>query len=258
MFGPLSPQTTPAQVLGSEWHRLCRKAAHALMWRSPVKRYAAARSVAIRFCQAAAGGPPPRTAALRSLLLAVVIVALCSWCASPPSGPSSTAAGVRQAIQGAGAPGVAGVHRTVRARAACSCPRHPVLHRQPFAYGRGWSAVVRGGAGNPASVVRVFVRAIGGQPLAVVEAAWLRRLLSKLDQRPFATVFLLRTILMAAPAVNYSLALSSLRFPLYFAGSAAGLAVPLVVLWRSTAYCFIDHRCAAIRSAKSLRSCSLR
>jgi uncharacterized membrane protein YdjX (TVP38/TMEM64 family) len=179
-------------------------------------------------------------AALRLLLLAVVIVALLLLVRFSAVGTHLTAAGVRQAIQGAGAPGVAAFIGLFALGQLAHVPGILFFTASLFAYGRGWGFVVSYVAALVSvSISFAFVRAIGGQPLAVVEAAWLRRLLSNLDQRPFATVFVLRTILMAAPAVNYSLALSSLRFPLYFAGSAAGLVVPLVVL--SAVYGVLFH-----------------
>jgi uncharacterized membrane protein YdjX (TVP38/TMEM64 family) len=76
------------------------------------------------------------------------------------------------------------------------------------------------------SVVFVVVRVIGGQPLATVTQPRVRAILARLDRRPILTVALLRLFLWIAPPVNYALALSTVRYRDYAAGSALGLAPP--------------------------------
>jgi uncharacterized membrane protein YdjX (TVP38/TMEM64 family) len=76
----------------------------------------------------------------------------------------------------------------------------------------------------------VVVRAIGGQPLAAIKQPRVRALLDRLDRRPILTVALLRLIMWVAPALNYALALSSVRYRDFAIGSAIGLALPMALL----------------------------
>lgn len=99
-----------------------------------------------------------------------------------------------------------------------------------LAWGRGWGYVISlGAAVVSVSVSFTVVRAVGGQMLAEIRQPWLRRMLDRLDARPFATVVALRTVLWMAPALNYGLALSRVRFGPYVVGSLIGLAVPLAL-----------------------------
>jgi uncharacterized membrane protein YdjX (TVP38/TMEM64 family) len=76
------------------------------------------------------------------------------------------------------------------------------------------------------SLVFVVVRTIGGQPLATVTQPRVRALLAQLETRPILTVALLRLFLWLAPPINYALALSTVRYRDYAAGSALGLVIP--------------------------------
>lgn len=88
--------------------------------------------------------------------------------------------------------------------------------------------------GAVASVITSFfvVRAIGGQPLAGAKRPWMKKILARLDRQPVRTVAFLRFLFWLSPALNYGLAMSSVRFREYLVGSAIGLAIPipLVVL----------------------------
>lgn len=96
------------------------------------------------------------------------------------------------------------------------------------AYGRlGGGALALAGAIVSLSVSFVVVRAIGGKPLGAIRWRFARRVLGHLDARPVRTVALLRLVLWMSPQVNYVLALSSVRFRSYLAGSALGLTLPI-------------------------------
>jgi uncharacterized membrane protein YdjX (TVP38/TMEM64 family) len=84
--------------------------------------------------------------------------------------------------------------------------------------------------GAVASVAFSFwlVRTFGGQALAQLRFKVLQRMLSKLDARPVRTVFVLRSIFWIAPALNYALAMSRVRFRDYLVGSALGLVLPIL------------------------------
>ena len=74
----------------------------------------------------------------------------------------------------------------------------------------------------------VVVRAVGGKALAEIERPFVKKLMARLEQRPITTVMILRSILWLAPALNYALALSSIRLRDYLIGSALGLIVPVL------------------------------
>jgi uncharacterized membrane protein YdjX (TVP38/TMEM64 family) len=83
-----------------------------------------------------------------------------------------------------------------------------------------------------ASVISVcfsfaVVRAIGGRALTEIERPFLKRVLQKLDERPIRVVLVLRMLLWLAPALNYTLAMTDLRFRDYLIGSALGLVIPV-------------------------------
>jgi uncharacterized membrane protein YdjX (TVP38/TMEM64 family) len=100
-----------------------------------------------------------------------------------------------------------------------------------LAFGR-----VRGGALTyvgamfSVSVNFAFIRAVGGQPLATITNRRVQAILARLDQRPILTVALARLVTWLAPATNYVLALSTVRFREYLIGSAIGLLLPVALL----------------------------
>lgn len=77
------------------------------------------------------------------------------------------------------------------------------------------------------SVSFVLVRAIGGKAIAEIERPFVKRMLAHLETRPILTVAGLRTVLWLAPALNYALALTTVRFRDYVIGSMIGLIPPL-------------------------------
>ena len=98
-----------------------------------------------------------------------------------------------------------------------------------MAYGRPIGFVVSlTAAVCSVAVSFLLVRAIGGKALAEIERPFVKRMMAKLEDRPIVTVFALRSVLWMAPALNYALALSSVRFRDYLIGSALGLIVPVV------------------------------
>lgn len=76
----------------------------------------------------------------------------------------------------------------------------------------------------------VIVRAVGGQPLGDVRRPWMRKVLERLERHPVRTIALLRVMFMVAPAINYGMAMTSVRLRDYVVGSAIGLVVPIAVV----------------------------
>jgi uncharacterized membrane protein YdjX (TVP38/TMEM64 family) len=97
-------------------------------------------------------------------------------------------------------------------------------------YGRALGFVAAfAGAMVSLSVSFWVVRLVGGQPLGEISRPWAQRMLAHLDRSPVATVAILRALLWLAPALNYALAMTRIRFRDYVIGSALGLVVPLAI-----------------------------
>jgi uncharacterized membrane protein YdjX (TVP38/TMEM64 family) len=81
-----------------------------------------------------------------------------------------------------------------------------------------------------------LIRLLGGDALRQVKGRWAQRVLAQLDARPVAGIVLLRTLLQTAPALNYALAMSGVKFRDYLIGTLLGLPLPI------TLYCvFFDY-----------------
>jgi uncharacterized membrane protein YdjX (TVP38/TMEM64 family) len=78
------------------------------------------------------------------------------------------------------------------------------------------------------SVSFFLVRAVGGQAFAEIKKPLVKKILGKLEERPITTIAILRCILWLNPALNYTLALSSVRYRDYLLGSVIGLIPPLL------------------------------
>ena len=75
----------------------------------------------------------------------------------------------------------------------------------------------------------LMIRALGGSALRLLENRVAVRLLSELDTRPIACVALLRVLFQTAPALNYALAMSGIRFRTYLVGTLVGLPAPIAL-----------------------------
>jgi uncharacterized membrane protein YdjX (TVP38/TMEM64 family) len=72
-----------------------------------------------------------------------------------------------------------------------------------------------------------IVRGVGGKALGELETPWIKKVMSKLDERPVTTIALLRVVLIMSPQLNYALALTNVRFRDYLVGSVLGLIPPI-------------------------------
>ena len=101
----------------------------------------------------------------------------------------------------------------------------PALFRLPEAWALSFVA------SNLAVILNFeLVRRLGGQPLAQIESARLRRLFARLERQPVKTVALLRTITVMFPPVTSALALTSLRTRDHVLGSLLGMLLPVTLL----------------------------
>ena len=82
----------------------------------------------------------------------------------------------------------------------------------------------------------LLTEGVGGDALRELNGQWPRRLLAGLDANPVKSVTLLRVLLQTAPALNYALALSGVKFRHYLIGTLIGLPLPIAL------YCiFFDY-----------------
>jgi uncharacterized membrane protein YdjX (TVP38/TMEM64 family) len=171
-----------------------------------------------------------RARLLRLGILAAVVVALLVVRFTTSFGSSLSTARIRDLVQHAGAAGVAVFIVAFAVGELLHVPGMVFVAAAVMAWGRvGGGALSYVAALVSVSLGFAVVRAIGGQPLATIERPRVRALLARLDQRPILTVALLRLFLWVAPALNYALALSSVRYRDYAIGSAIGLALPMAI-----------------------------
>ena len=171
-----------------------------------------------------------RTRVLRLAILAAVIVALVVVRFTTSFGASLSTARVRDLVQHAGAVGVGLFIVAFAVGELLHVPGMVFVAAAVLAWGRvAGGAVSYVGAQVSVSFGFFVVRAIGGQPLEAITQPRVRALLARLDRQPVLTVALLRLFLWLAPAVNYGLALSSVRYRDFAIGSAIGLVIPVAV-----------------------------
>ena len=76
-----------------------------------------------------------------------------------------------------------------------------------------------------------LVRRVGGSSSSAdIKNKWVRRALERVETHPFSTVFILRMIVQLLPAMNTTLALTSVSFRHFMLGSAAALGPMMVGL----------------------------
>jgi uncharacterized membrane protein YdjX (TVP38/TMEM64 family) len=78
-------------------------------------------------------------------------------------------------------------------------------------------------------VTFLSIRLVGGDALRRFDNRIAIRLLARLDARPISSIVLLRTLFQTAPALNYALAMSGIRFRTYMIGTLLGLPLPIAL-----------------------------
>ncbi len=86
----------------------------------------------------------------------------------------------------------------------------------------------------------IIVRAFGGAALRRLQSPLAQRLLARLDAKPVQSVIVLRILFQTLPALNYTLALSGLRFRQYAYGTLLGLPLPIAL------YCIFFEQLAQL------------
>ncbi len=73
-----------------------------------------------------------------------------------------------------------------------------------------------------------FIRFIGGSSLRKIKWKWVQKLLSTIDQHPIRANIILRIVFQTAPPLNYTLAMSGIKFKDYLLGALLGLPIPIL------------------------------
>lgn len=73
------------------------------------------------------------------------------------------------------------------------------------------------------------IRLVGGNALRTLESPLAVRLLRQFDAHPIRSIVLLRMLFQTLPALNYTLALSGVKFRGYLVGTLLGLPLPIAL-----------------------------
>ena len=99
-----------------------------------------------------------------------------------------------------------------------------------LALGEAWGGVVTYVAAVISCAFTFWlVRLIGGDALRQVNGKWAVRLLAELNAHPVRNIAILRFFLQTAPALNYALAISGVRFCDYLIATLLGLPLPIAL-----------------------------
>lgn len=74
-----------------------------------------------------------------------------------------------------------------------------------------------------------IINFLGKDLIREIKKPWVIKILNKLDQYPISIVILLRLVFQTYPPLNYTLALSGIKFRDYLIGSIIGLPVPIYI-----------------------------
>lgn len=109
--------------------------------------------------------------------------------------------------------------------------------------GQIWGGVVTYIAACVSCVITFFtIRLVGGDALRKLEGNIAVSLLGRLNAHPLKSILLLRMLFQTVPALNYTLAMSGVRFRDYLLGTLLGLPLPIAL------YCvFFDYLARALK-----------
>ncbi|MBT9590340.1 MAG: VTT domain-containing protein [Thiobacillus sp.] len=109
--------------------------------------------------------------------------------------------------------------------------------------GEVWGGVITYIAASiSCAVTFLTIRFVGGDALRKLDNPLAVNLLNRLHTHPIKSIFLLRMLFQTIPALNYTLAMSGVRFRAYLVGTLLGLPIPIAV------YCvFFDTLAKALK-----------
>lgn len=74
-----------------------------------------------------------------------------------------------------------------------------------------------------------LIRLIGADSIREIPYKWVQRLLAHLDEFPIRTVVILRIVFQTGPPLNYTLAISGMKYKDYITGCFIGLPIPILI-----------------------------
>jgi len=96
--------------------------------------------------------------------------------------------------------------------------------------GEFWGGVATYIAASISCVVTFFtIRLVGGNALRQLDSTLAVNVLNRLHAHPITSIFLLRMLFQTLPALNYTLAISGVRFRDYLIGTLLGLPIPIAI-----------------------------
>jgi len=99
-----------------------------------------------------------------------------------------------------------------------------------LALGRGLGGLATYAAANVSCVATFLtIRLLGGDALRQLDNRIAVGALRRLDRGPIASIVSLRLLFQTAPALNYALAMSGVRFRDYLIGTLLGLPLPILL-----------------------------
>ena len=99
-----------------------------------------------------------------------------------------------------------------------------------FTLGRTVGGLVTYLAASLSCIATFFmIRLIGGNALRTLESPLATRLLRHFDAHPIRSIVLLRMLFQTLPALNYTLALTGVKFRDYLVGTLLGLPLPIAL-----------------------------
>lgn len=109
--------------------------------------------------------------------------------------------------------------------------------------GQLWGGIATYFAACVSCVITFFtIRFVGGDALEKLDNAIAVNLLARLHAHPIRNILLLRMLFQTVPALNYTLAMSGVRFRDYLVGTLLGLPIPIAL------YCvFFDYLAMALK-----------
>ncbi len=96
--------------------------------------------------------------------------------------------------------------------------------------GELWGGLATYGAACVSCVTTFWViRLLGADALRELKGKLSAKVFARLDAHPVQSVVILRLLFQTAPALNYALALSGIRFRSYLLGTVLGLPLPILL-----------------------------
>jgi uncharacterized membrane protein YdjX (TVP38/TMEM64 family) len=168
---------------------------------------------------------------VRLTLLAMFLVAVYAVGRVTGFTEQLTVEGIRESMRAAGIGGFFVFLVTFSVGQLLYIPGFVFVAVAGLAYGPVWGSVASIIAATiSVGVSFVIVRTIGGQPLKQINKPFIKKWLDRLEQQPLRSMIVIRLFLWAIPPVNYTLAMSGVRFRDYMIAAVIGMTPPFVFI----------------------------